>query len=273
MPDTYPPERHVLRDLRFEFDRPTPSDLVVRLPLVPEILDELGGVRAGVLGIAVDIFGGNLSIAAARPDWAVTSELGLHILRPVRKGPVEVRGDVLRSGRTSVVLEARVSDGEEGLAALGSMSFTRIERRSDNPEVAEQRPANTTFAAEGSGLRAPLLDVVGVRDVAGQPGSVELDLVPYVMNSVNALQGGLVTTLIEVAAERAARQALRRPVATTDFAIHFLALGKKGPLRAHARVLRVRDEQALLRVELRDLGQADRLLSVATASAGPLGMP
>jgi acyl-coenzyme A thioesterase PaaI-like protein len=135
------------------------------------------------------------------------------------------------------------------------------------------RPATTTFALEDSYFRSPLLDAIGVRDVPSDPAAIELDLAPYVLNSVAALQGGLVTTLVEVAAERVARRALGKPVVTTDFSVHFLSLGKAGPLRASAQVLRAEGDHALLRVELRDRGQDDRLLSVATARAGFLEGP
>ncbi len=273
MPDRYPPARHILRDLRFDIDHSGEAGLVIRMDVVPELLDERGVVRAGVLGIATDVFGGCLSIEAASPDWAVTSDLQLHLLGQLTKGPMEVRGDLLRSGRTSVVLEVEVVDGEERLAAVGSMSFTKIKRRDDNPALPVDRPAATTFAREDSYFRRPLLDAIGVRDVPGDPSAIELDLAPYVANSVNALQGGLVTTLVEVAAERVARSASGKPVVTTDFSVHFLSLGKAGPLRANARVLRVDGDNTLLRVELRDRGQENRLLSVATARTGFLDGP
>jgi acyl-coenzyme A thioesterase PaaI-like protein len=273
VPDSYPPARHILRDLRFDMDRSEESGLVVRMDLVPELLDEHGVLRAGALGIATDVFGGNLSIEAALPDWAVTSELQLHVLGQVTKGPVEVRGDVLRSGRTSVVLEVEVLDGEERSAAVGSMSFTKIKRRHDNPVLPVDRPASTTLALEDSYFRSPLLDAIGVRDAPDDPAAIELDLAPYVLNSVDALQGGLVTTLVEVVAARVASHALGKPVVTTDFSVHFLSLGTAGPIRASARLLRAEGDHALLRVELRDRGQENRLLSMATARAGVLGRP
>jgi len=265
MPTTYPPEHHVLRDLRFVMERSQEGELSVRLPLVPELLDGRGVLRAGVLGIATDVFGGNLSIDAALPDWAVTSELELHVLREVRKGPIEVTGAALRAGRTSVVLEVEVQDGEGQLAAVGGMSFTKIKRRDDNPILPIDRPDTSTLAREDSRFHSPVLDAIGLRDVAGDPSAVELDLVPYVMNSVNALQGGIVTMLVEVAAERAARRAGGKTAVTTDFSVHFLSLGRVGPLKARARVLRADGPRALLRVEVRDRGQDDLLVSLATA--------
>ena len=62
-------------------------------------------------------------------------------------------------------------------------------------------------------------------------------------------------------------------VVTTDFAVHFLSLGNAGPIRARAALLRAEGEHALLRVELRDHGQDERLLSVATARTGLLDGP
>ena len=269
MPDTYPPDHHILSDLRIEFERGE-GGRRVRLPLVPELLDGEGGVHAGALGIVTDVFGGGLSIEEASPDWAVTSQLELHILRRIRKGPIEVTGQALRAGRTSVVLEVEVHDSEGSLAAVGSMSFTKIFRRDENPPIPLRQEERTTFATAHSGLDLPFLQALGIRPVPGATDTIEITLVPYVMNSVGALQGGVVTAMLTDAAERVAHATLERAVHTTDFSVHFLSLGKVGPLRAQAQTLQAADGHALLRVELRDRGQEDRLLSLGTVRVGDL---
>ena len=269
MPDTYPPEHHVLSDLRIELERGE-DDRRVRLPLVPELLDAAGVVHAGALGIVTDVFGGGLSIEEASPDWAVTSQLELHVLRRIGKGPVEVTGQALRAGRTRIVLEVEVHDGEGTLGAVGSMSFTKILRRPDNPMTPHSQARRSSFANANSGLRGPFLEVLGIRPVPDAPDTIEIPLAPYVMNSVGALQGGVVIAMLADAAERVARATLEGPLHTTHLSVQFLSLGKAGPLRARARTLQAGDGHALLRVELRDLGQADRLVSLGTVHVGGL---
>ncbi|MBW2231078.1 MAG: hypothetical protein JRG92_11330 [Deltaproteobacteria bacterium] len=53
---------------------------------------------------------------------------------------------------------------------------------------------------------------------------------------------------------------------TTDLSIHYLALGRFGPIRTTSRLLRVLPDSALVRVEVRDAGADDRLVCVATAT-------
>ena len=63
---------------------------------------------------------------------------------------------------------------------------------------------------------------------------------------------------------------LGRPVATRDLSVHFLAIGRVGPMRTRAWLLRETGEALLLRVEARDAGAEDRLCTIATATvAGP----
>jgi acyl-coenzyme A thioesterase PaaI-like protein len=266
----YPPPRHVLRDLALEVDR-SGGGLVVRIPVRPELCGDRGALRAGVLGIAVDVFGGSLAIEAVAPDWSVTQDMQLHRLRPVARGPLLVSGEALRAGRSSVVVEVELRDGDPAAApaAVGAMTFARLARRDDTPELRREPGDLLRFATADSGMDAPFLERIGLRE--GPGGSVELDLDPYVRNSLGALQGGVVTALVEVAAERAARRATGLPLVTTDFAVHFLALGRTGPLRASARLLGAVDGRATLRVELRDAGRDERLLAVAIATAGELG--
>jgi acyl-coenzyme A thioesterase PaaI-like protein len=74
-------------------------------------------------------------------------------------------------------------------------------------------------------------------------------------------------------AERAVQTRVRAgggaPVVTTDVTMHYLAMGRAGPIRTRAHVLRSAGEATLVRVELRDFGADDRLLAVATATARP----
>jgi hypothetical protein len=50
--------------------------------------------------------------------------------------------------------------------------------------------------------------------------------------------------------------------------LHYLALGKTGPLETEAEILSQSEEAALVRVEILDRGQANRLILAATLWVG-----
>jgi uncharacterized protein (TIGR00369 family) len=268
MTEPYPPPHHVLSDLGLQIDRRN-GELRVRLPVHEPLLDDHGALRAGVLGMAFDVFAGNLAVDAARPDWALTSELTLHRLRPIGSGSVVVTGRALRAGRTQLLIEAlarKEGDGNASLA-LCHIGFTRVARRPDTPESPSDPPDVFHFGDPGARVTAPLLDAIGVSVMDVAAGRLELPLTPYVRNSVGGLQGGAVVTLVDAAAAAAASTVLGGKASVDDLATRFLALARAGPVRSHAEVLRHGDGSALLRIELRDAGQDDRLVTVATALA------
>ena len=82
--------------------------------------------------------------------------------------------------------------------------------------------------------------------------------------------GAFDLALAEAAAEHAATARLGRPARVRHLEIHYLKLAKVGPVRADVRRLaELEGGSALLRVELRDEGQDDALLSVANVLADP----
>ena len=264
----YPPPHHILRDLRLEVDLRGESPCV-RVPIAPELLGADGSVRAGVLGVALDVFGGNLAVETAAPDWALTAQLELDVLRPLTRGEICVTGRPLRAGKTNLVAEARVDDGPEASTvatpyAVGRLTFTRVPARGGEPPRARRGGLHYAFAEGGERLAAPFHDAIGLRELDLASGALELALVPYVVNSVGALQGGVVVAAQGAAAECAGRALFGRDVATSDLSVHFLALGREGPLRTRATLLRRDADAALFSVALHDAGQADRLASVAT---------
>lgn len=268
MTGSYPPPHHILSDLGLQIER-RGGELRVGLPVHELVLDDRGALRAGVLGVAFDVFAGNLAVDAARPDWALTSELSLHRLGPIGFGNLVVTGRALRAGRSQLVIEAQAASesGGKGPLALGHIGFTRVARREDTPESPNDPPDVYSFGEPGASIAAPLLDAIGVSVVDAVAGRLELPLTPYVKNSVGGLQGGAIVTLVDAAAATAASAVLGAKASVDDLTTRFLALGREGPVRSRAELLRRDDASALLRVELRDAGQDDRLVAVATALA------
>jgi acyl-coenzyme A thioesterase PaaI-like protein len=260
----YPPPKHLYRDIQLAVDQRAELP-IVRVPVVPELLGPGGAVATGVLGVVLDVFGGNLAVEAAAPDWAMTAQLELHVLRKLAEGTITVTGRPLRAGKTNLVAEAEIRGGDDGApCAVGRLSFTRVPVRGEQLPRARRGGLLYEFAESDERLPAPFHDAIGLRVLDAAAGAVELAIAPYVINSVGGLQGGLVVALVAAAAEVAGRARLAREVAAADVSVGYLALGREGPLRTRAQLMRHDGDAALFAVELRDLGQEDRLASVAT---------
>jgi uncharacterized protein (TIGR00369 family) len=267
--ERYPPREHLLRDLGLCIERDAEGSRAW-LDVVPNLCAPGAGVRAGVLAALVDIVAGEAAARAASPNWIATSDLVLDLTRPVTGGRATATPRLLRSGRQTVVIEVEISasggpdPGPAGLAVLG---FAVLPSRGGvqrlDPHSALPR---TDFALPGSGLRMPLAERLQARVLDAEAGVVEMPVTPYVMNSLGAMQGGALASLVDFAAEAAGSFVGAASWQTTDLAIHYLALGRSGPLRSSARLLRLDPASALLRVELRDTGAGDRVVCVATAT-------
>lgn len=268
----YPPPEHLLRDLNVVFERKR-DRRELAIELVPEMLTEHGALDVGVAAVLVDIQGGGAALEHVQPDWMVTSDMTLHMARPVRRGTLVGRSRVLRAGKHNVVLEVELcADEDPSPAVLGQLGFTRIARRDDTPHPGPaEPPSRTTFALPGSGFDAPFYDSLGLRTLDAATGRLELELVDYQRNSVGAMQGGVVVALATKAAEAVVRSVLGVPLVTRDLTARYLALARVGPLRSEAVIVRADGDSAVVRVELRDAGQDDRLCTLVTATAGAFG--
>ena len=114
-----------------------------------------------------------------------------------------------------------------------------------------------------------LLGQMGFRDVleSDERLIVEMDNRPDLTNTRGALQGGLVATLIDVAAGRLAGLHVGpdQDVATADMNVHFLAPVAIGPARAEATIVRAGRRMIVVAVDVTDVG-GDRLAARSTLS-------
>ncbi|HTD50593.1 MAG TPA: Rieske 2Fe-2S domain-containing protein, partial [Acidimicrobiia bacterium] len=117
MSTTYPPDRHLLRDLRLTFEHSGGHDgghdhrtSRAWMPIVAELLASDGTVRAGALATLVDVIGGGLAATVAHPNWIATADLTLHLAGAATHGSVEARARVAHAGRTTVVIEVDLHD-------------------------------------------------------------------------------------------------------------------------------------------------------------------
>ena len=270
LPQDYLPARHVLRDLRLWAEAGAEPPCA-GIPVAPALFGATGACAAGALGVLVDAVAGGAALRAAPESWIATSDMRLSWLAPVRGGELVARARPLRAGRTNIVLEVEVH-AADALVAHGAVAFSRLEAQGEyQRRPRAEKLGRAVFGTGGSGFERPWAEAMGacVRDAAA--GAVELPLGPYVGNSLGGLQGGVAVALLDFAAEAAGGAVLGRPVATRDLAVHFLAIGRAGPLVTRAALLRRGRDEALLRIESRDAGADDRLCTVATATVGGFG--
>ena len=108
---TYPPERHMLRDLRLSSEWSADETCVARAPVDDFVRDAGGGLRLGVIATAIDVAGASLGLVAVHPDRTATIELAYQTIRPVRRGPLIVAARVLRQGSRQIALGIEAFDG------------------------------------------------------------------------------------------------------------------------------------------------------------------
>lgn len=94
-----------------------------------------------------------------------------------------------------------------------------------------------------------------------------MDNRPDLVNRRGDLQGGLVATLIDIAAGRLADRHVGpgQDIATADMTVHFLAPILEGPARAEATVVRAGRRLSVIAVDVTDAAR-DRLAARATLS-------
>jgi acyl-coenzyme A thioesterase PaaI-like protein len=149
------------------------------------------------------------------------------------------------------------------------MTFAVLPRRDSNPVMPVDRvrgPQSFLDGAVAAGFEMAALDAFGIRTVDAARGRVELVPGPYVENSLGAVQGGVVATICERAAELALSAAAGTPLAPVGLQLSYLALAREGPIRSEVEVLGVASGWGSARVELFDDG-ADRRTTVARVAA------
>jgi len=265
---TYPPDRHLLRDLRLSFERGEDDASRAWMPVVPELCSDDGAVRAGALATLVDVIGGGLAATAAHPGWIATADLTLHLVGAATSGTVEARARVAHAGRTTVVIEVDLYDDAGSDLGLATMSFAVLPRRDENPDITTTASSGpSTMALSTSGLRESLLHELGVEVIDAATGTLEAPVGEWSLNSLGAMQGGAVATLVDAAAEAAARAASTDPLVVSDIQLTYLALARVGPIRTRVEVLGTTPGAVTMRVEMVDAGFDARVTSIARVVA------
>lgn len=234
--------------------------MIGRTLVGPDLLGRSGQpCGAGAIVPIVDLVAGMRARASVGEDWLATSDVWLHERAPIEGGPLEIESRLLRAGRRVVVLSAEVVAG--GRPALtASIEFTRIRRDAAlSAETPVDRDRGWIRVGGGPLLDRPLEEACGFRIVDGRAGVVELDRSPYVANSTGTLQGGVVALLADVAAAAVVGPGAR----TVELQYRFLAPTGDGPARTRTEIVRVDGRHRVIRVEVVDASDDDRLVGVA----------
>ena len=140
---------------------------------------------------------------------------------------------MLRAGRTTVVIEVALVDERERDIGIATMSFAVLPRRDTNPEVTLIRDEPVD---DGDGRsrasRGRCSTSSASRCATRRAASIDVPVVDWSLNSMGAMQGGVVATVAEVAAETALRAATGEPLVVSDLHAHLPRLrpGRPGAL-------------------------------------------
>ena len=91
---------------------------------------------------------------------------------------------------------------------------------------------------------------------------VEMQMRDDLRGPAGSLEGGVVSTLIDVAGATAAAMSTGELVATENISLSLLAPGREGPIRATAVSLRVGRHDVVTEVRVVDHGKDDRLIAI-----------
>jgi len=98
-----------------------------------------------------------------------------------------------------------------------------------------------------------------------------MDLRADLCGPAGSVEGGVVSTLADVAGASACAVALGgKLVATEHMAVSFLAPGRVGPIEAAGKVLRLVERDAVAEVRVVDSGRDRRLMAVALVTVRSL---
>jgi acyl-coenzyme A thioesterase PaaI-like protein len=243
-----------VNDIPFGFDLAEDGISMVGDCTISDALRSAGSAlpRASVLATIADCVGGVPACLSTAPRLAVTLDI---VVRNVAKrcgDRLELAGEVVKQGRSTVAGEVRFSDAEtKELVALSYVTFMASPRPQDNAP-----PMLRGMRTTGS-MPIPFPDYIGLRIV--EPGVTEMDLVHFVMQASQSLQGGAVGLLGEVAAESLTSS----PVLELD--VRYLSAVRVGPGRATA----TRVGRDLVRAEVRDVGSDNRLAALILVRVAP----
>jgi acyl-coenzyme A thioesterase PaaI-like protein len=212
--------------------------------------------RPSVLATIGDFVAGIPAGLMITPTMSVTLDIVVRLVAPPRGNRLEMTGGLVKVGRSTVAGEVFYYDaGTMAPVAYSYLTFM------GSPRPQDHAPAFTRGMRSVGSMQEPFPENVGA--VIVEPGVVEIERTPYVVQAAGSLQGGIVALIAEMAAE----SLMGSPVMDLD--IRYLSAVRVGPGRATATAL----GEGVVRVEVRDLGRDGRLTSIVLARVAPQPNP
>jgi uncharacterized protein (TIGR00369 family) len=274
-----PPEvdrrRHVsdyFRLERWEIPPPVgaevPSSFGGRTPVDPHQRGPAGGLRTGGLLTSLDSLGGFTSGLSVLPRWIVTTSLMATVSELDHVGPLRIRADVLRRGRSSVVTALDVTDEGAGDRRVAAATMTCAVLDPGTMVLEFERPFTMAMPESAPDAVAPE-EFFGIEPGEGTVTRLRFD--DRLRNPWGILHGGAVAMLADEAACRAAvavfpGAAGPRGVAAPDVVLHYLRPVKVGPVEARCRVLGSTAGRTTVRVAIHDVGADDRVVTLGSVA-------
>jgi uncharacterized protein (TIGR00369 family) len=180
----------------------------------------------------------------------------------------DFKGAVGRLGQHGIALE-------HGTEAGGSVSLVHFTDPDGHALYLTNFPPNPTSRFTGQSpdqAYRPFFEHLGLRwnTIDTDRMSVEIDIRDDLRGPAGTLQGGIIATLVDVAAASTAALTGTSFVATTELTIHYLAPGRVGPIRAVGELLRSGARGFAVEARVYDVGMGDRLMAVALAAFASL---
>ena len=250
---------------RYGLSRTGDPDAPLAIEPYPEIVRG-GTLLPTVIASAVDIVGSLHARELAGNDATFTTDLSIRAPARFVPGRVVARGEILRSGRTTITSGVRL-EAEGRPFAYGESSFIRMPRRQEPRE-----PVGMPEVIPSHPLERPLAEEVGVGVLDAAAGLVGVELRPALQNGEGVMQGALVALLAEVAAETLAEHHHGAARIVTELDVRYLAGARVGPIEAQAHWVGEPDA-GMQRVALRDRGNGDKRTAVVLARTEPAVTP
>lgn len=215
-----------------------------------------GGIAMGALLTLADSVAGLCGGLAALPGWVVSTNLMLRAVNRQVVGPIGLESRVHRVGRHMTATGVTVTDlgADNAIVADGALTSAILEPSDGPPQF--ERPVVLAAPPVDPATAPSLTEFLGAAPAG--PNSLSLEVTDALRNPWGILHGGATAALVDLAGCHAAGAD-----ATTDCVLHFLSPARIGPVRASVVRHGRRADGTLLRIEVRDRGNSDRLVAVA----------
>ena len=235
----------------YSVERTGPVAAAGRVPLEPSLTDDSGNLRTAAVLMAIDMTCGMAGGLGVLPNWTVTADADVHFVGPCRVGPLRVDAVNVRAERTMSVAEVRAVDegADDALVAIATANHGVLESSFEHRLATAAAGDVQRFARPDHPPGESIETYFGL-SVDDETVSIALD--ERTTNPWGIFHGGLHGLLVDTCARQAGLGSF------VHVGMRFLNAVKEGPAVARLTDSVARDDQRILRIEVRDAA-SDRL--------------